>query len=200
MKDISIIVPCYNVAPYIKNLLLSFHMINFANYSYEILFVIEEDNQDNIEEVIDMYMKDMNYTYLWSNGHTVGQARNVGLTCAEGDYIWFVDADDWIINPDIITQTMSELLRNDLDIMQIDFVSNFFRMKHYSMVWQYIFKKSFLDGVEFNKDKHYEDNRFMEAVFAKLGTTKITFLNIPSYFYNYEREGSLMYNLRRGIE
>ena len=84
--------------------------------------------------------------------------------------------------------------------MQIDFVSNYFRMKHYSMVWQYIFKRKFLKDISFNKEKHFEDNKFMEDVFAKIQGKEITMLNIPSYFYNYEREGSLMYNMRHGLE
>ena len=49
--DISIIVPCYNVAPYIKNLLLSFHMLNLKGISYEILFIIESANNDNVEKI-----------------------------------------------------------------------------------------------------------------------------------------------------
>ena len=74
-------------------------------------------------------------------------------------------------------------------------------MQHYSMVWQYIFKKSFLidNNMYFNNNKHYEDNDFMEKVLKKTGL-EIMYLDIPSYFYNYERPGSLMYNLRRGIE
>ena len=201
MKDISIIVPCYNVAPYIKNLLLSFHMLDLQNISYEIIFVIEDTNTDNTKEIIDEYMNDMVYSFETSSGGTVGIARNVGLAAAKGEYIWFVDADDWIINPDVIRQSLGYLLKGDFDLLQIEFVSNYFKMQHYSMVWQYIFKKSFLidNNMYFNNNKHYEDNDFMEKVLKKTGL-EIMYLDIPSYFYNYERPGSLMYNLRRGIE
>lgn len=198
--DISIIVPCYNLEEHIKNLLLSFHMLNLHDISYEILFVIEKDNQDKTEEVIKEYMADMNYQILYSNGKTVGLARNVGMKAASGDYIWFVDGDDWIINPQIVRHAMTLFKKQDEPIIQLEFVSNLFNMKHYSMVWQYIFKKSFLDGIEFSAEKHFEDNHFMEAVFKKLVTNEICFITIPSYFYNYERPGSLTYNMRRGIQ
>ena len=177
-------------------------MLNLNNIKYEILFVIEKTNTDNIEEVISNYMADMNYSILTSNGGTVGIARNVGLEAACGEYIWFIDADDWIINPEVLQYILSEFHNNsDFNIIQIEFVSNFFKMKHYSMVWQYIFKKSFLDpDLRFNKEKHYEDNDFMSRCFKKLKTHTIQALNIPCYYYNYERPGSLMYNYRRGIE
>ena len=198
--DISIIVPCYNVAPYIKNLLLSFHMLNLKSISYEILFIIESANNDNVEQIINQYMNDMNYSCLISDGGTVGLARNMGMKEAQGEYIWFVDSDDWIINPEVLQQVLPKFEVEDVNIVQIDFVSNYFQRKHYSMVWQYIFRKSFLIDLSFYDKKRFEDNDFMSKVFEKLGTYGITTLNIPSYYYNYERPGSLVYNLRRDIE
>ena len=176
-------------------------MLNLKNITYEVIFVIEENNEDDTYEVINEYMVDMNYKIIYSNGGTVGIARNIGLEAARGDYIWFVDGDDWIINPEILQMALGELRKSNLSIIQIKFVSNYFNMEHYSMVWQYIFKKDFLNNVSFNKEKHYEDNDFMTKVFQKLGYGyRITLITIPSYFYNYERPGSLMYNLRRGIK
>ena len=150
MKDISIIVPCYNIEPYIKNLLLSFHMLNLKGISYEILFVIEDNNEDNTEAVIKDYMSDMSYKILYSNGRTTGRARNVGIDNAEGEYIWFVDGDDWIINPEIVKQIIELFIKNPQEqIIQINFVSNYFTMKHYSMVWQYIFRRSAIGDLRF---------------------------------------------------
>ena len=196
--DISIIVPCKELGEYIKPLLISFHMLNISNIEYEILFVFDEDNDSTID-IIHQHMKDMNYRIIFNPDQYPGTARNRGLNVAQGDYIWFVDGDDWIINPDVIQQVLPLLKKNDENIIQITFVSNFFKMQHYSMVWQYIFKKEFLSDIVFNTELHYEDNDFMQKVFKKLGTTEVLCLTIPSYFYNYERPNSLTYNMRRGL-
>ena len=198
--DISMIVPCYKLEPYIKNLLLSFHMLNLNNIDYEIIFVIEENNGDNTYDIITEYMKDMNYQILFSNGGTVGLARNVGLDAAQGDYIWFLDGDDWIINPDVVRWSLEQFKESNDNIIKINFASNFYKRTHYSMVWQYIIKRSFIDDLRFVSNKHYEDNIFIQALLRDYAGKNITFLDVPSYFYNYQRPGSLMYNLERGIE
>ena len=87
-------------------------MVNFSGIKYEILFVIEKDNEDDVEDTINIineYMIDMNYKILYSNGSTVGLARNVGLEEAEGEYVWFIDGDDWIINPEVVYQALTLL-------------------------------------------------------------------------------------------
>lgn len=189
--DFSIIVPCYNIENYIKNLLLSFHMLNLKDISYEILFVVEETTTDDTINVIKNYMFDMNYKIINSNGGTLGLARNTAMQYAIGNYIWFVDGDDWIINPEILQQILFTFEQNpDENIIQLDFVSNYFRMKHYSMVWQYIFKRNFLDNIKFSSVKYHEDNEFSYAALSKNGKDSIPFINIPSYFYNYLRPGS----------
>ena len=99
--DISIIVPCKNIPNYIKNLLLSFHMINLTGIKYEILFILDDEN-DETGEIINDYMYDMNYKILYSHSTYSGMARNYGLDHAIGDYIWFVDGDDWLINPETV--------------------------------------------------------------------------------------------------
>ena len=189
--DISIIVPCYNLEDYIKNLLLSFHMLNLKNIEYEILFVVEEDTTDNTVNVINDFMFDMNYKIIYSNGGTLGLARNTAMNYAIGKYIWFVDGDDWIINPEIIQQILFIFKQNpEENIIQLDFVSNYFKMKHYSMVWQYIFKKDFLNDIKFSSVKYHEDNEFSYIALTKNDKDSIPFINIPSYFYNYLRPGS----------
>ena len=198
--DVSIIVPCWDSADYIKNLLLSFHMLNLKDISYEIIFVVEDNTVDNTVDIINEYMFDMEYVILYNNGRTAGLARNKGMDFAHGEYIWFVDADDWIIYPEVLQITLKFLKTTNSNIIQLAFISNYFNKEHYSMVWQYIFKKHFIEDIPFNNKKYYEDNDFSSAVIAKLDSNNIDKLTIPSYFYNYNRPGSNTYLLRQKKE
>lgn len=188
--DISIIVPCKNIKDYIKNLLLSFHMVNFIGINYEILFVLDDKNDETIPE-INKYMYDMNYKILYTNTSYSGMARNYGLRRSIGKYIWFVDGDDWIINPEVVQRCINILELNPQEnFVQIAFSSNYFTMEHYSMVWQYIFKRDFIKYFEFSNIRFEEDNDFMKRVFAATEKNQLYRLEAPSYYYNYRRPGS----------
>lgn len=190
--DISIIVPCKNIEKYIKNLLYSFHMVNFDNINYEIIFVMDNESDPTINS-ISQYGIGLNYKVIYSKTTFVGMARNCGLEHAQGKYIWFVDGDDWIINPEVLQQILPILEKSNEPIAQLKFVSNYFNMQHYSMVWQYVFRKDFLKGLQFSNIQYQEDNDFMQKVFAKYGNDSLPYLDIPSYYYNYRRPGSNTY-------
>ena len=132
--DFSIIVPCYNLEKYIKNLLLSFHMLNLNNINYEIIFVLDNCT-DKTEEIIKNYMFDMNYKIITCFVKSPGGARNVGYNVASGKYIWFVDGDDWLINPEVLQQVKALLEKEKEDVIQIAYTSNYFNIQHFSMVW-----------------------------------------------------------------
>ena len=195
--DISIIVPCKNLENYITPLLYSLHMINFNNLRYEIIFVFDDDTDKTID-VIKSLMYDMHYTIVLNFEQYAGLARNCGFQHSSGKYIWFVDGDDWLIYPNVVQDCLSWLKENDKPIMQIEFVSNLFKMQHYSMVWQYIFKRELIEDVQFAAMRQFEDNNFMERIFKKLGATQMTKFNVPCYFYNYNRPGSVTYQMNRG--
>lgn len=188
--DISIIIPCKNIYDYITNMLLSLHMISFHGLQYEILFVLD-DESDKTAYLINHYMSDMNYEILYSHTTNVGMARNYGLEHANGEYIWFIDGDDWLINPEVVQQSLAKLWdAPDENLMKMKFVSNYFHMEHYSMVWQYIFKADFIKNFRFANIRFQEDNDFMQKVLTANNKETVIWLDIPSYFYNYRRPGS----------
>lgn len=104
---VSIVIPLYNVALYIKDCLES---IGNQNFSGEIECVIVDDCcSDNSVEVVQSFIDSYNGNVLFSLVHHdrnrgASAARNTGIEHASGDYIMFVDGDDWI------TQDCVELL------------------------------------------------------------------------------------------
>ena len=188
--DISLIVPCHNLSWYIKPLLLSFDSLYLDKINVEYIFVLD-DCTDNTEDIIRAYMSNINNVQiLHCNHHSCGLARNEGLDIAKGEFIWFLDGDDWIIYPYVI-RDMLDIMRNEnLKIMQLKFVSNFFLREYFSMVWQYIYRKDFIGDTRFTSVQPNED-----VIFSKImlnGLEHIDYYTIPSYFYNYKRPGSNM--------
>ena len=120
-----------------------------------------------------------------------------------GEYIWFVDGDDRIISDTAIRDLLARMKADDLDIIRIPFLSNGFGWYYFSMVWQYMFRREFIEEFRFRKEQPGEDDAYMLLVLWKAGYDQTTYGTMPNigralYFYNYPREGSNMDRYRRG--
>lgn len=190
--DLSFIIPCHDLENYIKPLLLSFHAINLEDLETEFIFVLDACS-DKTEEVIKNYMFDLNYKIIHCNYHKCGLARNVGFEASSGEYIWFIDGDDWLIWPNTARDCINAMRENDLDIIKIKFVSNLFNREYFSMVWQYMFKRELIADTKFIDIQPCEDDEFMKLIFKKLEGKNMYIYQFPSYYYNYMRPNSNMY-------
>lgn len=94
MIKVSVIIPVYNVEEYIEKCIKS--IINQSLKEIEII-LINDGSPDNSQNIIDLYQKKDNriISIIKKNGGQ-GSARNEGLRIARGEYIVFVDSDDWI--------------------------------------------------------------------------------------------------------
>ena len=91
---ISFIVPVYNSANTIENTLQSI-LDQQTNLNYEII-VVNDGSTDNIDEVLEKYNKEPKISYYKKDNSGVAATRNFGAEKAKGDYIIFVDSDDYI--------------------------------------------------------------------------------------------------------
>lgn len=148
--DISFIIPCHNLQEYIRPLLYSIYTLNLDNIKSEFLFILD-DCTDNTEAIIRNCMAGFNYTIIICYHHSCGLARNEGLNRARGKYIWFLDGDDWIIYPEVLQDVLPVMEKQNLDIIQLKFVSNYFNMEYFSMVWQYIYKRETIGDLRFTE-------------------------------------------------
>ena len=188
---ISFIIPCHDLEEYISHLIESIHQLDFTNINPEFIFILDACT-DNTEEVIEREMPPLTFTLYKCDFHSCGFARNVGLDYAHGKYIWFLDGDDWIINPKILQDCIPMMEEQNLDIIQIAYISNYFKITCHSMVWQYIFTKELIGDLRFRKLQPSEDVAFMYQIQEKRKTQMMQRYNIPSYYYNYMRPGSNM--------
>lgn len=119
---LSVIIPVYNVEKYLRRCLES--ILNQDDFQYlgeniEIVLV-NDGSPDNSQLIIDEYVNKFAYIkgFKKKNGG-LSDARNFGLTKATGDYIWFIDSDDWIDSISLKT-IFNEIERNQLDILEFD--------------------------------------------------------------------------------
>lgn len=91
---ISIIVPVYNVEPYLRQCMDS--LINQTYQNIEIICV-DDGSTDASGEILERYMaKSANVQVIHQKNSGLSAARNIGFSFSTGDYIMYVDSDDWI--------------------------------------------------------------------------------------------------------
>jgi len=94
MKKISIIIPVYNTAELLRKCLDSAINQTYKNIEY---LCIDDGSTDGSEEILDQYAKlDNRINVVHKSNGGESSARNIGLKMAKGDYIGFLDCDDWI--------------------------------------------------------------------------------------------------------
>ena len=109
---ISVIIPCYNCESYIERCLNS--IINQTYKNLEII-VVNDGSNDNTEKIIAPFLSDTRIKYIKQCNGGESAARNTGLLIATGEYVGFVDSDDYIEQEmysemyEAITKTDSEM-------------------------------------------------------------------------------------------
>lgn len=93
-EKISILIPCYNVAPYLEQCVTS--VLNQSYQNLEVI-LIDDGSTDMTSEICENYRQaDERVRVLHKQNEGLGQARNDGLAMATGSYVLHVDGDDWI--------------------------------------------------------------------------------------------------------
>lgn len=216
---LSIIVPVYGVEKYIDKCLNS--LVKQSLKEIEII-VVNDGTKDNSQKIIDKYVKkypDKIKSYIKENGGQ-GSARNYGLKKATGEYIGYVDSDDFV-EKDMYKKLYNKAKENNYDIVvcgnynvsedyqnkNIDtFINNYntdleniFFGK--MAVWNKIYKRDILikNKLEFKEKVWYEDLAF--TLKAIMNSNTFAFIDEPLYDYLI-REGSTMNNsnVQRNLE
>ena len=130
---VSVIIPVYNSADYLKETLLS--VINQTLRDIEII-VINDGSTDKSEEIIEFYQKgDSRIKYWFQPNQGQSIARNAGLDNARGDFVYFMDSDD-LLEQDALGICYNKCLSEDLDFVFFD--ADVFSASNAQIGWEYI--------------------------------------------------------------
>ena len=199
MKKISIIVPVYNVEKYVDNCISSILNQSYKNIE---LIIIDDKSTDDSYEIISKYSKK---AIILQNKKNSGLSytRNVGLDKATGDYISFIDSDDYIpenfyeelINS--IESNKSDISVCDINIIQGkkntlntcggDTIDEIINKPLVASSCNKLFKKEVFDGVRFEVGKINED---VGIIIPLLEKYKTSYTNKTAYNY-YQRNDSI---------
>lgn len=207
---ISVIVPIYNVEEYVRECIES--IIDQVYYDLEIILV-DDGSTDNSGIICDNYAKlDSRIQVIHKLNGGLSDARNAGIEKAQGDWLGFVDGDDFI-HPDMFAELYNCIQKKNADVA----VCSFFQSECYRKSWECekkceirifnntealcnlnvldvsacnkIYKKSIFRTIRYPVGKLHED----EAVIHRLlyQCDKIAFVNKQMYGRRI-REGSIM--------
>lgn len=114
MLRISVIIPVYNVEKYLARCIDS--IINQTLKEIEII-ILNDGSTDNCESIIKEYLnKDTRIRYYYHNNIGLGSTRNLGIQYAKGEYLAFVDSDDFI-KEDMLELLYKSAIKNNSDVV-----------------------------------------------------------------------------------
>lgn len=185
---ISVIVPAHNSAEFIRRCLHSVKYQAFTDYE---LIVVCDACTDKTSEIALGYADKT----IIRNYHRDGLARNAGIDGAEGEYIVFLDSDDWLLHEYVLTQLEQVIKGSPFDILEVGVVWKTMgymapvKNKWLRMIGGHVFRREFIGDTRFNDREYSADTDFMEALISK--HPKFMWWDMPMYYYNYGRKGSL---------
>lgn len=204
---ISIIVPIFNVSKYLDNCVESILNQNYKNIE---LILVDDGSTDGSEKKCDDWaQKDSRVVVIHKENGGSADSRNVGMEAAKGEYIGFVDSDDWIA-PEMYEKLIEVIHERNLDMSvcffkavsdeNYEFNNTEYPTTEYTgrdfanliiaekkprisyAIWKCLYKREVIKDIKFYKGVHYNE----DAVFlieSLWNAKKMAFIDAPMYYY-----------------
>lgn len=216
MDKISVVIPVYKVEKYLDECILS--IINQTYKNLEIILV-DDGSPDKCGEICDNYSKiDNRIVVIHKENGGLSDARNVGIEIATGNYISFIDSDDYV-NLKYFEILYNNIKKYDADVSICSYLKfydgenlnnddniNYYNNKqiekkealynlygknrqNYVVAWGKLFDISLFNSLRFPKNKIHEDSFITYKIY--INSKKIIYTNNKLYFYR-QRENSIM--------
>lgn len=207
-KLLSVIVPVYKVEPYLKRCIDSIRCQTYRNLQ---IILIDDGSPDNCGNICDEYTKkDSRIMVIHQKNEGLSGARNNGMLFAKGEYVAFVDSDDWI-DPTMYEVLIDLLEKNDLDIAKCSVVSSDGNNEHQilphqknadkiiteenvfelyyteflcKVVWNAVYKRKIVNGILSPIGYISEDNYVSGRYLYRSRRIMITSKCLYYYYYN----------------
>lgn len=203
----SLVIPVYNAEKYLDRLFQSINKQNYKNYE---VLIIDDGSTDNTKEIcLGMTNKSSRFSYIRQKNSGVSVARNRGLERAKGKYLFFIDADDELMEGTLqqLADTVSEDEKIDIlffgknnlnkygkiisttrmqncptDVVNFNLLDNIFKNNLLPITFNKIIKRNFIGDVRFRNISIGEDFQFYLELLNKMPVIKVTSLVLYNYY------------------
>lgn len=208
---VSVIVPVYNVEKYIEKCLKSLVEQTLKNIE---IIIVNDGSTDNSKKIISKFAeKYSNIKYYEKTNGGLSSARNYGIKYANGEYVAFLDSDDYV-EKNLYELMYKKALQENSDMVECDFIWEYYgkngeivkrkkdkRKKFKTLnqyvknarvvAWNKLIKKQIIDdfNIRFPEGLIYEDIEFFYKLFPHLN--KISYVNTYGIHY-VQRNGSIL--------
>jgi len=211
--DLSIVIPVYNVSEYIEECLNS--VLEITGISYEVI-VIDDGSTDNSLEKIAQICEQQDHVRIISRENKgLSVTRNEGLKLSHGEYVYFMDSDDWIDADKLVTlfkrgnENLADVIIGnvyqfdakgvekypnaipcDVAVTGKQVLTDYYLKCCSSVVWRSIYRKDFLlkNNLFFLEGVYFEDIEWTPRV---LYYSNKVFLSSCYFYYYRMRAGSI---------
>ena len=211
--SISVIVPVYKAEPFLHRCVES---ILSQTYTELDVVLVDDGSPDGCPALCDAYAaEDSRVQVVHKANGGLSSARNAGLRAAKGDWIMFVDADDWVA-PDMAACLMEAARETEADIAECGYISFFNEARQFetlctgkvtaqgseealdaimgeqlfrSIVCNKLYTKRVAGEVYFPEGKMHEDEFVVHQYY--LNARQVVFVDVAKYYYERRREDSI---------
>lgn len=215
MPVLTIVLPVYNGAKFVGNCIESILTNTFTDFE---LLIIDDGSTDGSGAICDEYARrDTRIIVFHNTNHGVSFSRNFGIDHAKGNWVGFIDADDWIPTNtfetivmniqseriDIISFGFWSVTKDDESVVKLPSIHqgkiSFMRKQMlygWTVVWNSFFQKNFLDQFCLRFNEYISIGEDFEFLFrAYYYANDIMVVNKPLYYYNRTNENSALHTM-----
>lgn len=214
---ISVIVPVYNVEKYIERCLQS--LMCQTHRDIEVILVDDGSTDSSLQKCREYEGKDQRFRTFHKENGGLSSARNKGLEEATGEYICFVDSDDWVherfcelllhgcetTGADMamcqFQKTSTDIQQEELNVAKdVMFLSNIDMIQRLRnretteyvntvVAWNKLYRRKVVENLRYPEGKLHEDEYVVGEILTRV--SKVALIDMPLYYY-FQRENSIM--------
>lgn len=206
MVKISVIVPVYQVEKYLEKCLQTIISQSFSDFE---VICVNDGSQDDSVKILNKFAHYHHVKIIHQENGGLSKARNAGIKVAQGDYLTFVDSDDWLAVDyleklyEATQQTHYKIIKCNICAVYLQHQSIFYQLPtgDYDLkqlfpfqpsAWSALYHRSLWQNLKYPDNLLFEDLATWPLLLQQ--SRGIYYINEPLYYYNCTNETSIMNN------